>query len=128
MLVAIVLAIVACTPAGSRGPGSEPAVHVLGLVTAGPVCPVERNPPQPACSARPVPRAQILVRDAAGSEVALVTSGADGSFSLDLEPGSYRLLPQPVDGLLGTPSAIDLLVSAGDRTASVAVEYDTGIR
>ncbi len=128
ILIAIVLAITACTPAGSRGPASEPAVHVLGMVTAGPTCPVERDPPDPACAPRPVDGAVISIRDANGGLVATVTSAADGSFTLQVAPGMYRLVAQPVDALPGTPSPIDLQVGAGEREVPVTVSYDTGIR
>ncbi len=98
-----------------------------GSVVAGPVCPVEREPPDPACAARPVAGATLIIEDAAGSELRRVTSDAAGHFSLDLVPGSYRIVPQRVPTLLGTAPPLDLVVREGEHPQPV-ISYDTGIR
>jgi hypothetical protein len=41
--------------------------------------------------------------------------------------GTYRLLAQPVDGLMGTPAPLRVVINRGTVT-HVAVSYDTGIR
>lgn len=99
-----------------------------GRVTAGPTCPVERNPPDPACADRTVAGARLVIRDAAGNDVAELTSGPDGSFSARLGPGAYELVPQPVTGLLGTAPQVSFRVDAGSDPAPLEVTYDTGIR
>jgi len=104
------------------------ASGVSGKVSAGPTCPVVTNPPDPACAERPVPGAVLVIQNANGREVARVTAGQDGSFALKLAPGAYRLVPQPVEGLMGTASPIDFTVQAGQPTTEVQVSYDTGIR
>lgn len=101
---------------------------VRGTVTAGPTCPVVRNPPDPACADRAVAGAVLVFTDAAGSEVARATSNADGTFAVKLAPGSYRLTAQPVDGLMGTPAPMDVGVEAGQPMTELTVSYDTGIR
>jgi hypothetical protein len=74
-----------------------------------------------------VPDAVILVRDAAGSIVAEARTAADGTFSVDLPPGSYTLIPQPVDGLMGTGEELGVVVVAG-AVPGLDFAYDTGIR
>jgi hypothetical protein len=101
---------------------------VRGTVRAGPTCPVERIPPDPACADRPVVGAVMIVTDADGREVARVTSGADGTFVVDLAPGSYHLTAEPAAGLMGTPGPIDFVVEADQPSAVLQVSYDTGIR
>ena len=103
------------------------ATGVRGTVSAGPTCPVEREPPDPACAPRPVAGAVLVVTDAAGMEVARVSSAEDGTFSIELGPGAYRLTAQPADGLMGTPEPTDFQVEAGPMT-ELQVSYDTGIR
>jgi hypothetical protein len=104
------------------------ATGVRGRVTAGPTCPVVTDPPDPNCAERPVSGAVLVVSNAGGSEVARVTSAQDGTFVLELAPGSYRITPQPKDGLMGTPAPVDFEVAAGQPLTEVAVSYDTGIR
>jgi Carboxypeptidase regulatory-like domain len=113
--------------AHEEGDALPDVTGVRGTVTAGPTCPVETQPPDPACAARPVAGAVLVLSDAGGTEVARATSAADGTFTVELAPGAYRLTPQSVDGLMGTPAAMDVVVEAGPPT-EVQVSYDTGIR
>jgi hypothetical protein len=65
--------------------------------------------------------------DDSGDHVATVMTGPDGSFSVDLPAGSYRLQPQPVEGLMGTAPEVTFTVMVGEPT-DLTVSYDTGIR
>jgi hypothetical protein len=113
--------------AKEEGDALPDATGVRGTVTAGPTCPVEREPPDPACAERPVAGAVLVFSDADGTEVARATSAADGTFTVELAPGAYQVTPQPVDGLMGTPAVMDVEVEAGPPT-ELQVSYDTGIR
>ena len=110
--VALLAIAAACTPGASSGvPSQTPAssaasVVVDGLVHAGPICPVEKVPADPACADRPVAGAVLIVTTAAGVEVARATSAADGTFRVTLPAGDYILVPQPVQGYIGTASPI----------------------
>jgi hypothetical protein len=73
-LVSVLLGLVllGCTSSGGTT-GSSPIVSpggpppsVAGVVTAGPVCPVERMPADPTCAPRPVAGAVIEAIDAGG--------------------------------------------------------------
>ena len=111
------------------GPSAPPADHtVTGVVTAGPVCPVVTEPPDPACEDRPVAGAEIVVRDASGETVATVRSGEDGTFSVAVQAERYELVPQPVEGLMGTAAAVEVAVGEGVPAEPVEIIYDTGIR
>jgi hypothetical protein len=100
---------------------------VGGVVTAGPVCPVEKNPPDPACAPRPVVGAVLVFRDAAGKEVARTTTAVDGTYFAELPQGFYVVVPQPAEGLLGTPGPQSVTVTDG-AAVRLALAYDTGIR
>jgi len=101
---------------------------VSGTVTAGPTCPVVTDPPDPSCTDSPVAGAVLVVTTLAGVEVARTTSDVDGRFALSLAPGSYRLEPQPVEGLMGTATPIEFRVEPGAPALDLLVAYDTGIR
>ena len=100
--VAVLAVAAACTPGASIAPSQTPAssasVVVDGLVHAGPICPVEKVPADPACADRPV-GAVLIVTTAAGIEVARATSRADGTFRLTLPVGDYVLVPAAGPGL-----------------------------
>ena len=94
---------------------------------SGPSCPVETNPPDPACAPQPVVGALIEAFDEAGDLIASAETTADGHFVLSLPPGDYTLVPQPLEGFMGLPSPI--AVSVVDEPVELIVfEYDTGIR
>jgi len=124
--LAIALVIIGCTGPSATFTG-EPNTGIRGVATAGPVCPVVRNPPDPSCAPRPVAGATIVIRDGSGTQVAVAISGADGSYFVSLPPGDYVVDPQPVQGLLGTAAQQPATVASGTIT-EVQLDYDTGIR
>ena len=95
-------------------------------VVAGPTCPVVTDPPDPACADRPVEGAELVILGADGRQVASVRSDAAGLVNVDLAHGSYLVRPQAVDGLMGTPAEVELVV--GEGPVGLTVSYDTGIR
>lgn len=126
LTAALVLAVAA---SGCGDGDEEPAFEVRGLVVAGPTCPVQRDPPDPACDDRPVEAAAIRIKRPDGRVVVTARSVADGSFVVTLPAGRYRFEPQPVQGLMGTAAAVDVDVHAdGTVSGSLRFVYDTGIR
>ena len=111
--------------AGGGGGDGSGVIGIRGLATAGPVCPVVR-PNDPNCADRPVVGATIHVLDEAGSEVALLETDRSGAFVVTLEPGRYRVVADPVEGLMRGPDPVD--VEVGSTLALVQLSYDTGIR
>ncbi|MCP4247373.1 MAG: carboxypeptidase regulatory-like domain-containing protein [bacterium] len=99
---------------------------VSGYVHAGPTCPVERFPPDPACEDRPVPGAVLVIARGDGTELRRLEANDEGRFEVGLPNGSYLLIPRPYDGLLGTASPQEFLVEG--KPVELDVAYDTGIR
>ena len=122
LLALVASVLLACCQA----PSADQAI--AGIVTAGPVCPVVTDPPDPACDDRPVAGAEIAVRNDAGETVAKVRTAEDGSFSVTVAAGRYELVPQPVEGLLGTAAAVAVTVEGGVAGEPIEIIYDTGIR
>lgn len=113
---------VAVNPVGEQRPA-----NVVVHMRAGPTCPAEPVPPQPGCEPRPVANANLIVRDAQGTELATATSDEQGQVVLRLPAGAYYVEPQPVEGLLGTAAPVAFSVVGGD-SLDINVDYDTGIR
>ncbi len=109
------------------GTGSADVVSVVIQLTAGPVCPVERNPPDPACAARPVTNAEVRIFDGRGNELGNGVSDADGMVSLEVPEGAYYVVPAAAEGLMGTPEAQAFSALGGDHVG-LLFAYDTGIR
>jgi hypothetical protein len=97
------------------------------LLVAGPVCPVEQNPPDPACAPRPVVNAGVQVFNAAGQMVGEGVSDDSGIVSMQLPSGAYYVVPAPVEGLMGTAAAQAFAAVGGDQV-DLVLGYDTGIR
>lgn len=111
-----------------EGDPLQEATGIRGVVVAGPTCPVVTDPPDPDCGDRAVAGAVLVILDMDGEEVARVSSAADGSFALALAPGAYRIVPQPVEGFMGTASALDVRVEMGEPRGDLTIAYDTGVR
>jgi hypothetical protein len=119
--IIVTLAIAAC---GSQ-PAAPAGTGIQGVAQSGPTCPVERiNSPCP-----PHPLATtIVVRDAAGREVARTHSAVDGHFQVDVAPGTYTVVGLNIgSSMLPRPIPTTVTVTSG-RYTSVTVEYDSGIR
>ncbi|NOY57228.1 MAG: carboxypeptidase regulatory-like domain-containing protein [Actinobacteria bacterium] len=122
LFVVVVVLLAGCSSSPSA---TTVTFSVQGHVHAGPTCPVMREPPDPDCADRPVVGAELLVWGPADNEVARTRTDGQGRFSLDLPAGTYTLVPQPVEGLLGTASEQQFTVP---ETEPLDVAYDTGIR
>ena len=99
---------------------------VRGTVSLGPLCPVERNPPDPQCADKPYATA-ITVRSARASTPYLIgTSDATGAFSLALPPGSYTITAGAGTRLPRCSS--ESITVAIHSYAATTISCDTGIR
>jgi hypothetical protein len=108
-------------------PGGDGRTGILLTAVAGPVCPVETNPPEPECAPRPVPGAVVIVRDVAGDEVTRATLDAGGFAFVELPAGTYSLEAEAAPDLMGAPEPQSVTVSDG-AAVPITLEYDTGIR
>lgn len=115
----LLVAVVACSRA-------EPITHlVTGVFVAGPICPVETDPPDPSCAPRPVAGAQVIAT--ADGRNFTATSDQNGMWSLQLPDGVYLVTPQVASGLMGTAEQFTITVDGGDIDLG-EIAYDTGIR
>ena len=124
ILVAILGILTACDPDRPTSEGS-----IVVVAQAGPVCPVESDPPDPSCAPRPVVGAPVVVTPADGGDevVAQGETDADGRLTLAVPVGNYLVSAGEVEGLVAAPEPVVVSVLA-DLTTEVPVAYDTGIR
>lgn len=99
---------------------------VRGVVTAGPVCPVEQFPPDPNCADKPISARVIVTRGSGGSgAVASGLAGSDGTFQIAVAPGHYTITAKTQFAM--RCDTVPVAVTAGAFT-DVNVPCDTGIR
>jgi hypothetical protein len=123
----LILLVVGCLPATPTPSAATGTIRVE--VVAGPVCPVEQEPPDPHCKPRPVAGARIFVQPGDGRDILVAEATADegGMATIEIAPGGYIIVGGEVEGLMGRPDPTTVTVSAG-QTVSITLAYDTGIR
>src|SRR3989338_2697688 len=64
-----------------------------GHISIGPICPVEKNPPDPKCqpTAETYETYPLGIYDSAGNKVMGFNGGTTGDFSITLAQGSYTI-------------------------------------
>ena len=110
-----------------RRPAVRSGSGIAGMVTLGPLCPVEGGPDCPRPNA---PYVATLVFSASGAEVARATSSADGRYAIQLPPGTYRVEGVSDGGYGGfpVPPMVDGVEVQAEKWTRLDLEYDTGIR
>ena len=117
------------TGSGSSGGGfAEYTSGVKGTVVAGPTCPVERTPPDPACADKPLQTNIWISRKAAPQQIiATAQSDKQGVFQLSLPPGDYFI--QAGSSGVPYPRCADASAAVGAvGYTAVIINCDTGIR
>ncbi len=126
LIAVLALVIAACGTSGAPSPAADPGTGLAIGAEAGPTCPVEQ-PGDPACKARPVAGATVIVVDRQGTTVATAVTDPEGLATVALPAGEYVVQPQPVQGMMGTAEQQTVTVVDGTMTP-VTLAYDTGIR
>ena len=110
----------------SQSPNDATAI-ITGRLVAGPTCPVETNPPGPACAPSVVPDTEIVVMTPDGVEIR-ARSGQDGTFRIAVPPGEVTITFAEAEGLMMAPGTITASVETNQIFELSDVLYDTGIR
>ncbi len=110
----------------SHVPADSSAI-ITGRLVAGPICPVETDPPDPDCAPRPVPNAEIVATLSDGTELRGVSS-VDGTFRLALPPGDVVITFAPVEESMLAPDPVSASLHANQTLNLGDLTYDTGIR
>ncbi len=126
LFAVLILTIAACS-SGVPSPSVVPGTGLAITAVAGPTCPVETIPPDPACAPRPVAGATVNVLNGQGTGVATVVLDAKGAAIVAIPAGNYVVQAKPAAGLMGTPGPMNVTVVDGTLTP-VILSYDTGIR
>jgi hypothetical protein len=102
-----------------------------GVISIGPICPVETNPPDPGClpTAETYKAYPVSIWTSDGTKkIALINPALDGSFATELAPGNYLILLEKEQNTIGSsnlPVEISI-ISMGNTILNINI--DTGIR
>jgi hypothetical protein len=102
-----------------------------GKITIGPICPVEKIPPDPGClpTAETYKAYPVSVWTSDGTKkIVEISPSLDGSFSTELMPGTYLVVLEKDQNKPGG-SNLPVKVSIISKNATLLnIDIDTGIR
>lgn len=123
LLVALVLVLAAVGCAGTTETGI-----LEGLVTIGPIQPVERPGVTPPIPPEVYSARKVLVYSEAGSRlIKTVDLGSDGFYRVELKVGTY-VVDINYSGIDSSPDVPKKIEIKPGETVAVNIDIDTGIR
>lgn len=110
---------------------SQEAGFLEGVISIGPICPVERIPPDPGClpTAETYKAYPVSVYTSDGTrKIAQINPALDGSFRTDLAPGNYLVILEKGQNRIGSSNLpVEVSIISMEKT-SLNINIDTGIR
>ncbi len=105
--------------------------YLEGVISIGPICPVEKVPPDPAClpTAETYKAYPVSVFSSDGRRKILqLNPSLDGSFIAELAPGNYLVVLEKAQNYIGGSNLpVEVSISTQDKTL-LNINIDTGIR
>jgi hypothetical protein len=102
-----------------------------GNISIGPICPVERDPPDPGClpTAETYKAYPVSVWTSNGRrKIAQINPALDGSFITELTPGNYLVILENEQNKIGSSTLPVGISIISKETTSLNINIDTGIR
>jgi len=110
---------------------SQEAGFLEGIISIGPLCPVEKEPPDTDClptyetyKAYPV----SIWTSGRSKKIAQLTPALDGSYSINLEPGDYQVILETGQNIIGSSNLPAEVVINSQTKTVLNIDIDTGIR
>jgi hypothetical protein len=126
----LLFSLLSTNQACDRQNASEPGI-LEGVISIGPLCPVETDPPDPGClpTAETYKAWPVSVWSENGKiKIAQITPSLDGSFSMELEPGHYLVILESAQNRIGSSNLPAEVLLYSMETTVLNVDIDTGIR
>lgn len=101
-----------------------------GTISIGPICPVEKYPPDPAClpTAETYKAYPVYIYSSDGvKKIELISPVLDGSFKTKLAPGTYQIVLDKQNGI-GSSNLPQFVTVKPLETTNISIDIDTGIR
>jgi len=102
-----------------------------GVISIGPICPVETDPPDPGClpTAETYKAYPVSIWTSNGRrKIAQINPALDGSYNTELKPGNYLVkLGTTSQGIGGSNLPAEVTITSQNKTI-LNIDIDTGIR
>lgn len=102
-----------------------------GVISIGPICPVETDPPLPGClpTAETYKSYPVSVWTSDGrKKITQLNPSLDGSFSTVLAPGKYKVLLENAQNRIGSSNLPVEVTIISNVPTLLNIHIDTGIR
>jgi len=102
-----------------------------GKISIGPICPVEKDPPEPGClpTAETYKAYPVSVWTSNGRrKIIQINPELDGSYLTDLEPGNYLIILETGRSNIGSSNLPVEVTIKSDNVTTLNIDIDTGIR
>lgn len=100
-----------------------------GKIDIGPICPVERNPPEPGCQPNEdIYKAWPVAVFKDNKKIAQINARPDGMYKIELYAGSYAVKLEKQGFGIGSSNLPATAVISPGKTTNLNIEIDTGIR
>ena len=107
---------------------SKSTSGINGYIHMGPICPVERIPPDPNCADKPFANAEVDIIDkSSGTLVSSIKSDTGGNFIINLLPETYVIKVSLTNNILPRCNQMEAVVTENKFT-NLDISCDTGIR
>ena len=110
---------------------NQEAGFLEGVISIGPICPVEPVPPDPGClpTAETYKAYPVSIWTPNGRrKIAQINPALDGSYKTELNPGNYLVkLGTTNNGIGGSNLPVQVTITSQNKTI-LNIDIDTGIR
>ena len=110
---------------------NQEAGFLEGVVSIGPICPVETDPPDPGClpTAETYKAYPVSIWSSNGRrKIAQINPALDGSYKTELDPGNYLVKLGTANNRIGSSNLpVEVTITSLNKTV-LYIDIDTGIR
>jgi hypothetical protein len=102
-----------------------------GVISIGPICPVETNPPDPGClpTAETYKAYPVTIWTSNGrKKITQINPALDGSYKAELESGNYLVILETGQNRIGSSNLPAEVVIVSQNNTILNIDIDTGIR
>ena len=102
-----------------------------GTISIGPICPVEKIPPDPACqpTAETYKAYPVSILSSDGTrKITQLEPSLDGTFTSELAPGRYMIVLESANKYIGGSNLPVFVTIVSQEKTQMSINIDTGIR